>query len=416
LAAAVLLGAGLWWYFCQPMPLAEIRKLVARGQWDEANDAITKYLAKMPADNEALMLAARIAQAKDELERCVSLLGRVSGSLQLRCQAALARGQVLRQMGYGQRAEQALRQAAELADQLGDRGVGYGVLARSELVSLLHLENRLDEALELLRQMPTPELDRWRSLIIKTSMLVKPDVRSDSAIEKLQQCIRLDESDMAARRALIYYLLEAGNLAQAKAEAEQCVKRWPEDIRSVELLIECLLELRELDQASELIERYGERLVSAKGLRLRAQWLIERGDAAGAAKLLSRSLELNAYEPATHFLLARALRLQGRADAARRHMELFKRYTEQRDALSRFCRTVRLAAPTDWTAPEPAKCVELARRCSTLGHNDLAREWLEEALSLQPGFKPATEALAELAEKGQLAPPEFEIEVKAKIR
>jgi len=153
IVGVALLGGLLWWYTRPPPSLDLIRLWTEYELWDRADEAIKRYLRAWPQDDEALMLAARIAAAKGELERCAELLSLVPDYSALKCAALVRQGQALRQIGYGRRAEEVLREAVRLADQMGPAGVSYAQAARAELVSLLRLEARDDEARQLLWEM-----------------------------------------------------------------------------------------------------------------------------------------------------------------------------------------------------------------------------------------------------------------------
>ncbi|HID23324.1 MAG TPA: hypothetical protein EYP14_13120, partial [Planctomycetaceae bacterium] len=99
------LGTAFWRLFRPPPSLSLIRLWTDYELWDRADKGLRRYLERWPDHDEALMLAARVAAAKGELQRCAHLLARVPNSSPLKCAALVRQGQALRQLGYGRLAE-----------------------------------------------------------------------------------------------------------------------------------------------------------------------------------------------------------------------------------------------------------------------------------------------------------------------
>jgi len=409
----VALGAALWVLLRPPPSLDLIRLWADYKLWDRADRGLKRYLSRWPQDAEALMLAARVAAAKGELQRCVSLLARVPYSSPLKCAALIRQGQALRRIGYGRRAEVVLRQAARMADQMGPAGINMAQVSRGELVSLLRLEDRCDEATELLWQMFPAHRAKWRLLITFLRIHSGP-IQPDIALQRLQRCLQLDPEDVDARRAVAQYLIVAGELDRAEAELGKCLQLKPDDPASLEVLLDCLVQSRRWPAVAKLARDHGDRLRSAKALRLTGQWLLAAGRLKEAEQRLLRAAELDPAEPQTFFLLGRlARKLRGRV-GAKQFMDRFKLVSEQREILKRYCHTVALADPRQWQPPSAEECLTLARRCASLGWRKVAREWLLESLRQQPSYAPALNALAELDRTGTLSPPASQSEPATK--
>ncbi len=404
--ALLLLPVGVMlWVLFRPPPSLDLIRLWADYQlWDRADSGLRRYLRRRPEQAEALMLAARVAAAKGELERCVRLLARVPSSSPLKCAALVRQGQALRRIGYGRRAEEVLRQAVRIADQMGPAGIDMGQTARGELVSLLRLENRIDEATELLWQMYPSHRAKWRLLIAFLRIRSGP-IQPDMALGRLERCVELDPSDLDARRAVAEYLIVAGELDRAEAEVRNCLQLSPDDPASLEVLLDCLVRRRKWHEVAKLVQGHTDALASAKALRSVGEWLMETGRLAEAEERLGKSAELDPTEPQTFFLLGRLIRRFRGREEPRRYMNRFKLLSEQREILQRYCRTLVITDPREWQPPSPEQCLDLAQRCAAIGWKKVAREWLRESLRQQPDYQPALQALAELDRTGTLRPP-----------
>jgi len=230
---------------------------------------------------------------------------------------------------------------------------------------------------------------------------IKPDV----ALPKVERCLELDPYDVDARRAVAFYSLLTSDFDRARAEAAKCLEQVPSDTRSAEILLECAVKERKWDEASSVIERYGQCLNSAKGLRLRGRWLLEAGRTAEAETFLRKAVELDPSSQEAHFLLVRALRTLGRKEEAKPYFRRFKELTEHKEILSRLNRITDITDPRDWQPPEPEQCVELALHCSGIGLTKLARGWLNEALRQRPNYQAAIAALAQLERGDTISMP-----------
>jgi tetratricopeptide (TPR) repeat protein len=393
LTAAIAVAA--LWRWTHPLPkLSEVQRWVASGQWERADAAIGQLVKRRPKDGEVLMLAARVAAGRGDLERCVSVLGQIPQDSPLKAEALLRQAQAEQEMNHGRWAEAAWRELIGLAER-NPKLAPYLLTARAELVAILSLERRTPEAQAALWQMLPTHTEKWRVLI----GLARTHARSStpqSAIETLERLAENDPADLDARRALAMAAIDAFQWDRAIELATECLKQKPDDVRALEILLECYLRQQRWDAMDAILARAELGNAGPRTWRLRAQRQEAAGQFDEAEASYREALRQEPLSQTTHYRLAQLLQRRGKGDSAGEHLAEFRRIKEHEDALAGIIIKFPQSAPESWTAPEPAGCVEIAEHCAALHRTDEARAWLQEALRQQPEFPAALEALENL--------------------
>jgi tetratricopeptide (TPR) repeat protein len=392
--AAVALAAAAGGVGRRALPrLAVVRQLADRGRWELAGQEIDKYLARRPSDADALLLAARIAGGRQDLERCVALLERVPAGSARQAEALVRQGQALRALGYGRRAEAVLRQALELAGP--NRALPADrQSALAELVSLCHVEQRMREARELLWRMYPEHHEKWR-LLINLARLQNRSPNAQKMIALLDTMVAKDPEDIDACRARAVSHAELFDWPRADDEATRCLALRPDDPGCVAVLLECYLAEQRWAEMDALLERPGVDAGDPAVWRLRARRREAAGDLAGAEQCFRESLRLEPLHPATHFQFAQLLRRTRRPEAEE-HLDQFRELRQHQNEIEKFLTNYAADSAAAWQRPKAADCAEMAEHCRVLGRAEEARAWLEEALRQQPDLADARERLRAL--------------------
>ena len=393
LSAAILSAAA--WHWTHPLPkLRDVRRWADDGQWDRADLSVRQFLARRPKDGEALLLAARIAAGRGDMESCLSLLHQVPTDSPHKPEALTRQAQACQAMNSARRAEAAWRELARLRER-DPQQARYRLAAQAELVALMSLERRLTEAEALLWQMYPDHSEKWRILIGLARVHARGSTPK-SAIEMLQRFVEHDPDDFDARRALSFCAIDTFQWDQAIELATTCLEQQPTDVRSLEILLECYLRQQQWEAMDAILARPELENSGVQSLRLRAQRLEAVQQADEAENCYRQALRLDPRDHTTHYQLSQLLQRLGRGEPAQEHMVEFRRLKEHDDELAKFISRFPQSDASGWTAPEPDQCVELAEHCTALGRIDEARAWLKEALRRQPKFPAAQEALQDL--------------------
>ncbi|GEM_PF-3815325 len=396
--AVAMLGGGAWlagrmW---APLPdLAKIRLLADNGEWPAADQAVQRHLARRPTDARALFMAARIAAGMNDLPRCAALLDRVPADSSLKAESLVRQGQALWEWRDARGAEQAWRRSLVAAAKTKDRSLVLA--ARAELVSLLMLERRDAEARDLLWQMLPGHTEPWRVLVT----LIRLEIKSTNpakVIPILEEVLSRDPADTQARLGLASYLVELVRWDDVLRHAEACVEQDPVEPRGLQLLLQYYQSRQQWDEMDAVIGASPSLLTSVVCLRLIASRSESAGKAHEAEASFRKALEMDPFDPVTHYQLGQLLLRRGRRDAAQEHVVQSQRLRTHQDRLQRFVSQYVTENPEEWLPPAPDECVSLATDLESLGRLELAQAWLQESLRQQPDFTAAKEHLGRLTQ------------------
>jgi tetratricopeptide (TPR) repeat protein len=394
LLISAILGVAIW-RWTHPLPkLREIERWVASGQWERADAGIGRLVERRPNDGNVLMLAARVAAGRDDLERCVALLGQIPPDSPLKPEAWMRQAEAEKFMNHGRRAEAAWRELIALTER-DPKLASYLLTARAELVAILSLERRTDETRAVLWQMLPGHSEKWRVLIALARTYAR-NTTPQAAIKTLEQLVESDSDDLHARRALAMAAIDTFQWDRAIELANACLDREPGDARALEILLECYLRQQQWDAMDAILARPDLTDARPHTLRLRAQRNVAAGHLDEVETNYRAALRLDPLDPTTHYQLAQLLLRSGQHDAAEEPLAEFHRIKTHEDALAAIIGTFPQSDPPAWTAPDPPLCVEIAEHCAAIERIDEARAWLAEALRQEPKFPAALQALEKL--------------------
>jgi tetratricopeptide (TPR) repeat protein len=366
-----------------PMPLHRVRALAEQGHWEQAEQAIDRALDWHPRDGETLLLAARIAAIREQVDRCLDLLAQVPASSPQWPEARLMLGQALVGAGRAGRAEQVFREILARTGDDNPHSLVYQQTARAELATLLHLEQRIDESVALVWAMFPDHSEKWR-LLVNLARMVRRAPYPSLSIPTLKSYVSNDPNASELHRALARYNLILMAWQEAAAEARLALQDAPNDLEAIEILLEALIAEQQWDAVDGVLSQCAGEETRPILWRSRAQRFEAAGDTAQAEHCFRRSLELDPTDPTTHFQLARILLLHGKTEVAKQHQDRFRKLKVHQDEIETFLKSYPLSDSANWQPPTADQCASMSLHCEGLSRLPEARAWAEEARRLNP--------------------------------
>lgn len=207
---------------------------------------------------------------------------------------------------------------------------GLGVL-RQRQERLDESEKLLDKAVQqkngAVWRKPLIEVRYWALLQRARSNRVNGNF--DQAHIQLEQAIRLKPAEVSAQLALADLQRELGNHAAAETNYRQILMQAPHETRARLGLITTLIQLRQLNEANQLVnmlpvveqEKEEVRRLRAELAQQKAREAEQRNDVAGQKSALEEAQRLYPESAWTHLDLARLLVREDKVDDAKRLMD-----------------------------------------------------------------------------------------------
>jgi len=208
--------------------------------------------------------------------------------------------------------------------------------------------------------------------------------------EDLREVLRREPGRTKIRGLLVVALLDLGLFSEALPELERLAREEPDRPEHRVRLARCLKMTDRSNEAGRLLDEVLRAHPDhGLALRTRGQFALSELRYSEAETWLRHAVEVLPDDYQTHYLYYQALQQSGRAPEASAQLvraEAVKARTIQLAEL----RTRRVAErPLD-----PTVYAEMGTLLLKTGHPEQGIPWLETALSLDPGFRPAHEALA----------------------
>jgi tetratricopeptide (TPR) repeat protein len=406
LAAFVLAAAGLYYFVhaSRPLPIQQIRQLADAEQWDAADREIRKLLARSPSNSQGLLLAARIAAGRGNLDQCIAFLEAVPDDGADKLEAMVRHAQALQ---FREQFGEAVRVFQAALDRAYRRGDSNSVLvqrAQEELADVLTLLQRRDQAAAVLWQLFPAHQQKWKLLI----QLARLQVRSadpSEAIRRLGELLSRHPADIDLQRALGQAYVEGSRWHEALECIGKVAEQNPADPTARRLHFLCYAALHRWDSFDRLLADDGGLDDDVDVLRSRAARSIAAGDWPAAEAQFTKGIAVDPFDTVTRFQYAQALTRIGDKDAARKQHEEFRRLDRLEARLSAVLQGLARENPDLSRPVSPEACLEMAGICRGLGRARQARAWAEEALRRRPDDPTAREMLDQLpnAVHGQTA-------------
>lgn len=360
------------------------------GALDAAESNLKTLRSLAPNAPPALFLSAKLARANGDPENATRDLQQLLQITPNDLQAQFMLGQLQLQRGNVEQAEEVLSRLVSLAPS--------NVSARKLLAQVQLQRARPDEALAALSPVGgNVDDDLAIQKLFAVARLQQGDI--DAAIANLERARALDPNDRKTQLGLASLQVSNGDYAAAEALLLE-VPPITSDFRREALLLEAMDGLGKSAQANALAKQLGQRHAdSTEALRISSMFLLNSGDAAGAEKLISSRIAVDANDVAAYVVYGDILVGQQKIDAA---LQAYQRASQlPGDSLDAMLGLTRIALLQERNADAREL---LLRTIDTHPEAVLPRQILID-LALRSGdFELANSAVSALASRESLAP------------
>jgi tetratricopeptide (TPR) repeat protein len=365
------------WKARQSLQAAE--NALAESDLEVAQEHLQKYLRARPKDSSALLLAVRIDRRRGDFqafEQDLTSYEEIEGPTA----AGDLEKQLLQTQEGNLTAEEALKRRAAI-DQ-GNALVIFEALGQGSVLAV-----RLPEGIEYLNQViqkqPTNVLALyWRGRAWESWN------QFEKAIEDYEKALAIRPSFDRARQGYAECLNRVGRVREAVGQYEVSHRRLPANSKIILSLAGCWEDLHELEKARAMVEELlASEPENIPALVERARIELRSGRLAQAEEIVDRVIKLAPRNRDIHLVKQLCLESQGKDDLAALHkvqLQEIQRDVTHKAALLR--QVVR-------TPHDPAIRYELAMIYHRDGDDNQAAHWLRTALTEDPKYRPAKDAL-----------------------
>ncbi len=269
----------------------------------EAGSVVIFDAVSLNISGDALYAQGRISEAVAEYERALLLSPQETNVLNSLGVCFGHLGQMDRALEYFERA---LKAAPD--DYMAHYNLGYALMAKGRLAEA---RSRLEKSLEL-----RPD---HADTLFQLGRLAQGEGHLEQALELMSRAARQDDCRPAVHRHLGELLAAAGKPDQAEEAFKKAVKVNSNDAAALAGLAELYLARQANHEIALSLARRARELEpgAARHLRVMAQALVGLERLDEARELLEEAVEHHQQDPFLALALARVLRDQGRAQAAR---------------------------------------------------------------------------------------------------
>jgi tetratricopeptide (TPR) repeat protein len=395
LGVSLTLLAGSWYarvyYWLPRKSLEEAELALKQREFERARLELEKCLLAWPKDPHVYFLLARTARRAGDLDQADSHL--------LHCEhlqddrsdprlgdTKLERMLILAQRGKLTEVEHFLRR--RIQEEHPDR-----LLILETLSWEFMGRNRLSEALSLLNHWLEAQPDDYEALV-RRGWVEEHMFNMDKAVEDYRKALALRPTRDHVRQRLTEVLLKRNRTTDALAEAEELLRRQPDNPDANYCYARCLRLLGRNQEAEQLLDRLltGQPR-HAKALGMRAQLAVEAGRYQEASELLVRAIELDPSDQSHKYTLMLCLNRLGKTEQAK---IVEAKMAESSAEVRRMDKLVR---EVNQKPNDPALRYEAGMIFLRNGFTQDGLHWLNTALDVDPNHRPTHQALADYFER-----------------
>ncbi len=387
---ALGVGAALFWTVGRlPRAVAAVQACLDRRSLGEAGDLLETALARWPDESQLHFLAARVARLDGDrgvFAYHLKEFRRLGGDPE---RAGLEEALFQAQLGHVEPQPEPL--GRHLAEGDPDRPYVLEALAEGYEKDLQPVRAVHYYTLWLRDQPEAAILIRSR----RAEAFIQYGFHDD-ALEDFRRVLELDPNRDTIRLRMAGLLLAVKSDAEgALPQFQRVAKARPEDPYVLLGLGACYRLLGRRDQARALLDR----LLAAHpdqpgGLINRGKLAVEDGEPWEAEKLFRRAVAADPSDYQANYQLFLCLQRQGKAAEAARYDAVCRKLSRFEQALQE------LGRPGADKGPEAAaRFCRTGLLCLELGKTANGLRYLERALRLDPGYRPAHQALADYYER-----------------
>lgn len=363
------------------------RIAIAERRFDEALDAVDRWISALPGGGEPYYWKARILLALDQAQPTFDAITASAERGFDRTRLDAIRGVMMARAGKFPEAEPLLRVAASRG--LGPEPEVSEGLARVYLgtFQLAKASTAIDRWMKKSPEDARPYF--WRNEIEERN-------RADDSIviQNYRMALQRDPNLDEARLKLAHKLRDGQRNAEAAAEYDRYLKRNPKGVPALVGAGQTALQSGDLTGATRL---YDEALAldPREPVALRELALIDlrAGRFERARDRLAIVVEIDGFDPEVRASYARALKMSGDDPKSMEQSEIVERLRREHRRIAEIRESL-VTNPNDLELKS-----EAARWLLEHGHDQEGLEWTELILRERPGHRPTCQALAEYHEK-----------------
>jgi tetratricopeptide (TPR) repeat protein len=335
-------------------------------------------LRRSPHDGEARLMLARVLAAKNDMLACAQQLHQVPDWWPKKHEALFREGQAAMVVGRAKQAEAAWK-ACVANDPLHPTPPKEFTESVKELISLYNLEQRREEARELLwwaYQQAEPT-EHATILIMRVWVELLKNDPSETA-RKLRRFISAMPDDWEARRALARNEATLGNDREAAHQIDACLHALPGDVRIWRDWLAILAGQGDRDGLAAALAKLPPSAESDATIwRFRGMLREQSSDWQGAADAYRQTIRLQPFEEEAYYKLSIVEERLGESGLADEHRRRYQKLHDAREQLH----SVYDAYLYTTQGPQVGKSrlsetiTQLAGLCETLGWKRDADAW-----------------------------------------
>jgi tetratricopeptide (TPR) repeat protein len=395
LTLSLALFAGGWYarvsYWLPRRSLQEAELALKQREFDRARLELEKCLLTWPKDPHVYFLLARTARRARDLNQAIRHLLHCEHLQDDRSDPRLGDTElewmlIRAQRGEHTEAEHFLRR--RIQEEHPDL-----LLILETLIWEFMLRNRLSEALSLLNLWLETQPDDYEALV-RRGWVNEHVFATDQAIDDYRKALALRPDRDNVRLRLTELLLKRNRSTDALVEAEELLRRQPDNPDANYCYARCLRLLGRNQEAEALLDRLlAGQPRHAKALGMRAQLAVEAGRNQEASELLARAIELDPSDLSYKYTLFLCLNRLGKTQEAKL---VEAKMAESAAAVRRMDKLVR---EVNQQPNDPALRYEAGMIFLRNGFTQDGLRWLHTALDLDPNHRPTHQALADYFER-----------------
>jgi tetratricopeptide (TPR) repeat protein len=395
LALSLTLLAAGWYtrvhYWLPRKNLEEAVLALSEREFERARLELEKCLRAWPKDPHVYFLLARTARRAGDLEQAERHLLHCEHLQDDRSDPRLGDTKlewvlILAQRGQLTEAEHFLRR--RIQEEHPDR-----LLILETLSWEFMQRNRLSDALALLNLWLEKQPDDYEALV-RRGWVEEHMFDMDRAAEDYHKALAHRPARDNVRQRLTEVLLKRNRTTEALAEAEELLRRQPDNPDANFCYARCLRLLGRNQEAEQRLDRLlAGQPRHAKALTMRAQIAFEAGRDQEASELLGRAIELDPSNYSLKSTLVLCLNRLGKTQEAKR-VE-----AQMAESAAEVKRMDQLVREVNQKPNDPALRYEAGMIFLRNGFTEDGLHWLATALDVDPNHRPTHQALADYFER-----------------